>query len=323
MRADRLLSMVLILQTRGRVTAQEMAAKLEVSERTVYRDIDALSIAGIPIYTQPGNSGGIFLDENYRISLTGLSRDQVLSLFASKEAGPLADLGLASAARDSLLKLYHTLPTPHQQEVEQLRQRLHIDPAGWFNAGNNAAHLHHLQAAVWQDRQVEIDYQAVGYPQKTTIVDAYALVSKADRWYLVGRKANGDYRTYRLSRITRAAVLGQGFDRDTVFDLATYWQQSRQQFQQQMEAHFPPYPVTLRVQSDMFWYLGSFLEGRFEIMGEADSAGWMPIRIVFGGAHEAQLHTIGMGTKVVVIEPLELRQAVCDVAQAIADHYSC
>src|SRR5262245_53049166 len=132
MRADRLISLMLLLNARGRMTAQTLANQLEVSERTIYRDVDALGAAGIPIYVQPGVNGGVFLDENYRISLTGLTRAEVQALFVSSNARPLAALGLDSAVEATLLKLFAALPSAHQMEVERLRSRFYIDPANWF-----------------------------------------------------------------------------------------------------------------------------------------------------------------------------------------------
>src|SRR5262245_10995030 len=127
MRADRLISLMLVLHSKGRMTAQKLAEHLEVSERTIYRDVDALSTAGVPVYVQPGVNGGIVLDENYRISLTGLSRAEVQALFVSSNAGPLADLGMDKAVEDTLLKLFAALPSAHQAEVERLRSRFYVD----------------------------------------------------------------------------------------------------------------------------------------------------------------------------------------------------
>ncbi|MBZ0287993.1 MAG: HTH domain-containing protein, partial [Anaerolineae bacterium] len=161
MRADRLISLMLLLHARGRMTAQTLAQQLEVSERTIYRDVDALGAAGVPIYVQPGVNGGIFLDEHYRISLTGLTRAEVQSLFVSSSTPPLADLGLDNAVQATLLKLFAALPLPHQAEVERLRSRFHIDPANWFQVIEPSDTFPLLQQAVWEDRAVSIRYQVV------------------------------------------------------------------------------------------------------------------------------------------------------------------
>ncbi|MEO0561640.1 MAG: WYL domain-containing protein [Chloroflexota bacterium] len=322
MRADRLLSMMLLLQSRGRMTAQELASALEVSERTVYRDVDALSIAGVPVYTQSGTNGGVFLDEHYRVSLTGLNREQVLSLFASSEAGPLEDIGMARAVEDSLIKLFAALPSMHQREVEKMRQRFHIDPTGWFSAGDVSAYLRDLQLAVWEDYRVQIEYQSVGHGVYPVTVDAVALVSKSDQWYMVGRKPNRDYRTYRLSRFHALALTDEHFERDPEFDLAGYWQQSRRAFQQQMEQQFKPYKTKLQVHAKMLWYFGSFLEGRWRQLAEADEAGWIPVEVLFGSIHEASAHIMGLADTVRVISPVDLRQHLVEMAQVVVQQHS-
>lgn len=320
MRADRLLSLMLLLHARGRLTAADLAEHLEVSERTIYRDVEALSMAGVPIYTQTGTSGGIFLDEDYRISLTGLSREQVFSIFAAPEAGPLADLGLARAAEDSLLKLFAALPQSRRRDVESLRARIYIDPHGWFHNDHIPRILPPLQQAVWEDFRVTFDYEAVGAELQTRTVDAYALVSKSDVWYLVGRKSNGDMRSYRLSRIQSVTVLDDQFERDPAFDLAAYWQQARTQFKQQMEQQFERYEVRLRVHPQMYWYFGSFMEGRYQRTGPADADGWIPVLLLAGGVDEACTHVMGLGRFAWVDSPAELRDLVRERAQAVVEH---
>ncbi|MCA9890264.1 MAG: YafY family transcriptional regulator [Anaerolineae bacterium] len=320
MRADRLLSLMFLLHANGRMTAADLSEQLEVSERTVYRDIDALSVAGVPVYTQQGINGGIFLDENYRISLTGLSREQVASLFAASEVGPLADLGLKRAAEDSLLKLFATLPQSQRQAVQTMRSRLYIDPHGWFHEDNIPEILPPLQQAVWDDCQVEIMYEAVGDAPKTRVLDAYSLVSKSDVWYLVGRKEDGEFRSYRLSRLKTVRVLDTHFQRDPDFDLADYWQQARAGFLQEMSRLFGRFHASLHVHPDAYWYFGSFLEGRFERMGEPDERGWIPVSIVMAGIEEAAMHILSLGNRVWVDEPEALRETVYNRAKSVVDH---
>lgn len=316
MRADRLLSLMLLLRARGRMTAQELSAELEVSERTVYRDIDALSSAGVPVYTQPGANGGVFLDEGYRVLLTGLSREQVLSLFASSDVGPLADLGLAGALEGSLLKLFAALPARHRHDVEQMRQRFHIDPADWFSTGT-PPYLALLQGAVWDDYCVEIDYQPVEGERRAFVVEAYALVAKVNVWYLVGRREDGEIRSYRLSRLKSARLTGETFARAADFDLAAYWRTACEGFRAQMLQAYPAYPVELLVNPAMFWYLPSFLEGRYDELDMPGADGWRRVRVVFGGIYEAQLHVFALGEGARIVAPVELRDVLCDAARRI------
>jgi predicted DNA-binding transcriptional regulator YafY len=162
MRADRLISMMLMLSNRDRMTAAELADALEVSERTIYRDIEALSMAGVPVYTQSGPSGGLFLDEHYRVSLTNLSQTEMQTLFIAGAAEPLRDLGLDRKAEDAALKLLAALPTRQRDDAERLRQRVFLDPSGWYPAEEGLPHLPALQRAVWEDHPVTITYSELG-----------------------------------------------------------------------------------------------------------------------------------------------------------------
>lgn len=274
MRADRLLSLILLLHARGRMTAQDLASHLEVSERTVYRDLDALSSAGIPVYAQSGVNGGVFLDENYRLSLTGLSRSEAQALFLSSEAGPLKDLGLGRAAEDTLLKIFAALPFAQRADVERMRQRFYIDPANWFQVVEPSPFLALLQQAVWEDRCVSVTYQPVEGELSQREVEAYALVAKANIWYLVGRKADGELHNYRVVRFKEVSLLDAHFERQPDFDLAEYWKRSCEIFEQRSREMSPPYEARLRVHPAALWYFPAFLEGHYRQIGSADEDGW-------------------------------------------------
>jgi predicted DNA-binding transcriptional regulator YafY len=265
MRADRLISLMLLLHARGRMTAHTLAEQLEVSERTIYRDVDALSAAGVPVYVQPGVNGGIFLDENYRISFTGLTRAEVQALFVSSNNRPLADLGLDKAVEATLLKLFAALPSAYQAEVERLRSRFHIDPANWFQLADASPLLPTLQQAVWEDRVLAIKYQVVEGEWFEGVVNAYALVAKANIWYLVAEKTPGVFRNYRIGRIKQATLTDDHFTRQPDFDLAAYWDKSRRQFEQQALEKFPPYSTTLHVHPGAFWYFPGYMEGHYKL----------------------------------------------------------
>lgn len=321
MRADRLISLMLLLHARGRLTAQKLAEHLEVSERTIYRDVDALSAAGVPVYVQPGVNGGIFLDENYRISLTGLSAAEVQALFVSSGTRPLADLGLGSAVEATLLKLFAALPSAQQAEVERLRGRFYIDPANWFQIVEPSALLPILQQAVWEDRVLTLKYQVVEGEFFEGEINAYALVAKANIWYLVVQKESGEFRNYRIGRIKSAALTDQHFTRQPDFDLAAYWEDSCRRFQALSLQHSPPYPATLRVHAGAFWYFPGYLEGRYTQIGEPDADGWVILRVTFDSAHDARMRLLGLGTGIAIIEPGELRAAVIETARAVVAAY--
>lgn len=326
MRADRLISLMLLLNAHGRMTAQTLARQLGVSERTIYRDLDALSASGIPIYTQGGVNGGVFLDEHYRISLTGLTSAEVRTLFVSEGAGPLADLGLERAVTDTLLKLFAALPSSHQAEVERLRGRFHIDPANWFQVSEPSPFLPILQHAVWEDRAVEVRYQVVEGQVYEGVLNPYALVAKANVWYLVAEKlpkdaedGGGKLRNYRLARLKHVALTDAHFEREPAFDLAVYWAESCAQFERLSMQQFPPFYATLRVQSSAFWYFPGYLEGRYHQQGAADTDGSVILNVRFDSLVDAHMRLIGLGTGVDVLSPDELRDAILATARAVVE----
>ena len=218
MRADRLLSLLLLLQTRGRMTARELAECLEVSERTIYRDIEALSSAGIPLYTEPGPGGGCELIDGYQTKLTGLTRAEVRALFLLKVSGPLADLGLSQVLEDAQLKLSAVLPPAFRSDAIQVRQRIHMDTSLPEPSHCIPSYLTLLQEAIWQDRTLCLSYDR----HTGKLVDPYGLVSRARTWYLVGA-VEGEMRILRVSRIRAVEMTEQHFTRPAEFDLAAYW----------------------------------------------------------------------------------------------------
>lgn len=316
MRADRLLSLMLLLQANGSMTAQELARRLEVSERTIYRDVDALSVAGIPVYTESGASGGIFLDKNYRVSLTGLTSDQVQSLFLSSGVGPLRDLGLDKAATDSLLKLFAALPSVHRRQVEQLRQRIYIDPEGWFESGEPTPFLPLLQQAVWDDRVVEFTYDSPGGRLSPRVIEPYALVAKANVWYLVGKKREGAWRTFRVARMTDARLTDAHFDRDLQFDIRSYWSEFAHKFTEKVMEGEEPYTVVVRVHSDQLRFFCTGLIGMYDTLA-TDNDAWTRLQINYPSMLGAQMNVLAFAPHVEVIEPKEFREWMLEVARTI------
>ncbi|MEM8532241.1 MAG: YafY family protein [Chloroflexota bacterium] len=317
MRADRLLSMMLFLSARNHMTARELATRLEVSERTIYRDINALSAAGVPIYTQPGTYGGVFLDENYRISLTGLSPTQIHALFMSRATGPLNDLGLADAIEQTLLKLFTALPSRQRNDVAQLQQRFYVDPTNWFQNDELSPFFAVLQQAVWEDRLLHMIYQTVEQGEIERTLESYALVAKGNVWYLVGKKPGGTMRNYRIDRLSQVQLKDTHFERDHDFDLVSYWEETRMSFEQHMRASFPPYLATLRIHTDVLWVFPAYKEGCYEQIESLNTTDWVTLRVTYDSLSEAHMHVLGLGTAVEVIEPQELHRYVLATAQAI------
>lgn len=322
MRADRLLRMTFLLQKHKQMTAQDLADELEVSLSTIYRDIDALGIAGIPVYTQPGTNGGIFIEEGFRATLTDLSQAQILSLFLAINAKSLADIGLEQTTKDAVLKVFNTLPASHQDEVRRTQQRLYIDSEGWFsNSENPSQYLEIVQQAVWQDKRLKLVYQSYESSPYDLVIDAYALVSKSDKWYLVGRKDTGDYRTYRLTRIIQLQLFDEKFARDSSFNLATYWKDARQYFDQQMAEEFPDFTVELRVHSTTFWYLVRVLDGQFEQISPPDETHMCYVRVRFRTEQEARAHILSMATGVEIISPIYLVDDIRQIVKEMGEYY--
>src|SRR3954447_10877315 len=260
MRADRLVAMLMLLQARGRMTARDLAEELEVSERTVYRDVDALSIAGVPIYAERGPGGGCALLDGYRTNLTGLNEAEVRALFLQNAPAPLSDLGLGKAVNAAMLKLSAALPAAHRQDVELMRQRIHLDSAEWFRHEEPVPYLPMIQEAVWQECRVDMVYRRADGQQSRQYVEPYGLVAKASIWYFVGssaaqshvygvsrvKTARKQLRTYRVSRVLSAELTQEHFERPSGFDLPSYWAEWSREF----EKSLPSYPVNVRVSPD-------------------------------------------------------------------------
>jgi predicted DNA-binding transcriptional regulator YafY len=321
MRADRLLSLVLILQSNGGMTAEELAVQLEVSERTIYRDIEALSFAGIPIYTHPGVRGGIFLDEGYRSSVTSLTNAEAQTIVLTSEAAPFHDLGMEKAASGMLLKLLSALPAAQRDAAERLRQRIHIDPTGWFHTTESVPFLPLLHKVVWEDRVIELSYQRPdGVPTQREL-HPYALIAKANVWYLVGKQIDGEMRTFRVSRIQDVSVHQACFQRPQDFDLSGYWQAQCALFEKQMLEGEIPCEVLVRIHPDGLRSLVSDLSGQYERLSAADPQEWVVLRINFDSRENAQMRMQAFGSRVEVLEPDWLRQRLLQEALAVARRY--
>ncbi len=330
MRGDRLLSLLLLLQTRGRMPAHELAGLLEVSERTIYRDLDALSAAGVPVYAERGPGGGCALLESYRTDLTGLTEAEVAALFMGGPGGPLRDLGVGRALEAAWLKLSAALSTQQRRDAERVRGRIYLDAAGWFQRPEPVPYLGVLQEAVWQDRSVDLHYRRADGSELERVVDPYGLVAKASVWYLVaahrdpgGHEAETGgplekVHVYRVTRVIKAEVREERFERPAGFGLAGYWAERIARY----EASFPRYPVRLRVAPEVRSALGRGAYARVEVGTLADSEGWVTATLVFESLEAARAHVFEFGAAVEVLEPAELRASVQEAAGRIARLYA-
>ena len=320
MRADRLLSMLMLLQTRGRLTARQLAIELEVSERTIYRDVTALSAAGIPIYTEGGPGGGISLVESYQTDLTGLRPEEAQALSMLNIPEPLVRLGVGQELKAALLKLSAAVPPSVREKQAQARHRIHLDAAWWFQPEEPTPCLQTIQQAVWQDHLLQITYRGDFNAISEQIVAPYGLVAKASIWYLVFSR-EGHIRARRVSRIVSAAMLPQSFERPADFDLAAFWQKWCADY----ENDRPRYEVRALVSPSLAARLPRLLqENQPDVLNAPPAAqrdGWQAMTLTFENFETARTRILGFGGAIEVLEPLALRRSVADYARQIQALY--
>jgi len=321
MRADRLFSIVLLLQSHRQLTSRDLAGRLEVSPRTIHRDMEALSGAGIPVVAERGTGGGWSLLGEYRTNLTGLNEAEIQSLFVSKPSRLLTDLNLEKAAEGAFLKLLAALPSVYRRGAEHACQRIYVDVTGWNRAEEAVPFLHALQEAVRQERRVRILYGRGECDAATErLVDPLGLVAKGSVWYFVAAAVDGEeVRSYRVSRVLQVEVLDEQCARPPDFDLAEFWEQSSAKFR----AHLPQYRARVRVRQEIVArmpYAGRF--ARIERTGQPDAEGWVEVALRFDVEEMACEYALGFGTQLEVLEPVALREKVLAAARRVVAFYT-
>lgn len=310
MRADRLLSIVLLLQNHGRMTSRELAEKLEVSERTIFRDMEALSAAGIPVYAERGSHGGWALSEGYRTKLTGMKTEEILSLLLSNPSNLLRDLGMEKDFESAYQKLLAASPEKIRRDAEYVRQHIHIDGAGWHQSTETFPHLSTVQEAVWQERKLYMQYRREEDIVER-IVCPLGLVVKSSIWYLVAKVAE-EIRTYRISRLRCTRMLDETFERPTDFDLAKYWEHSIEQF----KSNLPRYPARVRLDEKRLPRVSQLRYVKV-LSHQAMENGWVEADLEFETLESACEIILSFGPFLEVLEPTELRTKVKTEAKAI------
>ncbi len=306
MRADRLVSILLWLQVHGQTSAAELARRQEVSRRTIHRDMEALSAAGIPVYALRGRNGGWTLPDEYRLSSKWLSADEVRALAVLTPAHVLADLGLAGTADAAWLKLLAALPRLHRDEAALVQERVHVDTSTWKPRREPAPCLPILKEAVFTERHVRMDYRLSEGGVVERRIAPLGLVAKGQAWYVVGG-IDGDVRSYRVSRIESVELLPDRVERPPDFDLAEFWEASKQR----LADGLPRYPVTLLVANRAVDEVRRGLRwGRVESIGALDTDGRREVAIAFELMADALASVLSFGDLVEVIAPDDLRDAV-------------
>jgi predicted DNA-binding transcriptional regulator YafY len=321
MRASRLLSLLLLLQTRGRMTAQQLADELEVSVRTVYRDVEALSTAGVPLYGDAGHAGGYQLLEGYRTRLTGLTAAEAEALFLSGLPGPAAELGLGRVLAAATLKLRAALPASLRQNADRLTERFYLDAPGWYRRPEEVPHLPVVASAVWDHQAIQVTYRRWKEPREVTRrLEPHGLVLKAGTWYLVAR-CDKAMRTYRVDQIVAATGCGCGFAAEPGFDLAGYWHSYLAEFHRQLYTGH----AVIRLSGDgvqrMPHLLSAAAVTAVETAGTADADGWVRARVPIESAGQALADFLRLGADIEILEPAELRDQAARTIRAMAAIY--
>jgi predicted DNA-binding transcriptional regulator YafY len=322
MRASRLVSILLLLQTRGRMTAQELADRLEVSVRTIYRDAESLHAAGIPLYGDAGPKGGYQLLDGYRTRLTGLTADEAESLFLAGLPGPAAELGLGAVVTAAQLKLMAALPVELRDRAGRIQERFHLDAPTWYRDPEPVTYLPAVADAVWNERRIQVRYRRWKAPQEVERrLDPYGLVIKAGRWYLVAR-AGEDVRTYRVSQILDLHPLPEGFTRPDGFDLAAYWQGYLAEFEARLRWGVAVVRLSPRGMENL---ADLMTPGVVAAAGESaeppDEEGWTRVTVPIESIEHALAEFLRLGTDVEVLAPAELRDRVAATAVQLAARY--
>jgi predicted DNA-binding transcriptional regulator YafY len=323
MRASRLLTLLMLLQNRGRMSASQLAAELGVTARTIYRDVGALAAAGVPVYAEHGPAGGYQLLDGYRTRLTGLTADEAQSLFLTGLPQPAAELGLSAQVAAAELKLIAALPTAYRDASIRMRRRFHLDAPAWYCEPDAVPHLLAVAEALWQDRVIEVRY-ARWSPRPgevTRRLDPLGLVLKAGVWYLVAVR-RGRPRTYRVSSIMRLRTLPESFTRPAGFDLVAFWQEHVERYEQSDTEE----AAVVRLTTNGIKALPGVLGPRaarvaLGTLEPADPEGWRRATIPMESVPHVAATLLRLGPDVQALSPPDLVTHVTHHVQALARLY--
>ncbi|MBL8310035.1 MAG: WYL domain-containing protein [Burkholderiales bacterium] len=326
MRANRLLSIVLLLQLRVRVTADDLAREFEVSPRTIYRDIDELSAAGIPIYADRGPGGGFQLLDGFQTRLTGLARDEAEAMLMTGLPGPAAELGLGAAAAQARRKLLASLPAALQGQAQRIGTRFHLDAVDWYRSSENVPHLPALTRAVLDQQRVTLTY-ASWRSARTWQIEPLGIVLKGGHWYLVAQPALSESgatpthpaapRIFKVASMTQCVVQDATFARPDAFDLAAWWSAALQRFERDLR----PLTATVRATAtgcSALAELGAFAATAVATSESADGSGDRVVELPIESIERGALLLLGLGPEVTVLAPAALRRRLHELALDVA-----
>jgi predicted DNA-binding transcriptional regulator YafY len=314
MKADRLMSVLLLLQARGQVTERELAEQLEVSQRTIHRDLEALSAARIPVSAVRGAQGGWQLEKGWRTQVPSLDEGELRALLMAQPR-TLGNPRMAAAAQSAMNKLMAAMPESMKAQAAHMQQRLHVDPTGWRGTGEDVSMLALVQEAVARDRKLTFEYTKADGEESSRTVDPLGLVSKGLSWYLVARTAKG-MRTFRVSRMKQVTVLAVQFERPARFDLAEHWKAATAELDRKRAS----FKTVLSVRAEAVRRLQSWCVTREASREWAKSAGEKraALEVDFDDEGMARFFVLGMGAAVRVLEPEGLREWVARESKSVA-----
>ena len=319
MRASRLLSLLMLLQSRGRVSAQALAQALEVSVRTIHRDVDELSAAGVPIWADRGRLGGFQLQPGWRTRVDGLTAPEAQAMFLGGLPGPAAELGLGEAMASAQLKLLAALPEGWREDARRVSARFHLDPIDWYRGPSATDHLPLVAQAVWNERRLSMRYESWKGEVRRN-VDPLGLVLKAGVWYLAARVGNG-VRTYRLSNILELEVGDESFERPPDFDLAAWWLASTRRFEKELAVDTAQLRVSAAGMKALRDLGAAVAQAAEASASEADEAGWRRVTIPIESVAHAAQQVLRLGAQAEVLKPAALRRELLERIEAVAVLY--
>lgn len=323
MRASRLVSVLLLLQNRGRLTAAQLAAELEVSERTVYRDIGALLVSGVPIRAITGPEGGYQLLDGYRTRLTGLTAAEAESLFVAGIPYAAAGLGLVGTLSGAQLKLLAALPQQARDRATRFSERFYFDAPNWYSEPDETRFLGAVTDATWSQHRLRVRYRRWEAPQEVErVIEPFGVVLKAGVWYVVARVADS-LRTFRISRILELDTLDEEFTRPADFDLSAHWTEYLAELSVRLRdqaAVVRLSPAAVALLPDL--WPPEVVRAVADTGTAADAEGWVTARIPIENPEHAVRELLPLGAEFEVLEPAELRQRIAAATAALAARHA-